>query len=307
MTFFGTQPAGYRAFIASALASFAFACGSADAAVILKASINHFGTTELNSNDLGFSPSQLAVRAHDLTNTQGSGNIGFVGGIGVLKGQGAIVSNLEAEGFASADVSDIIFRHSDAAACQPSCTAQIPVSVAAQIDGGFSLFPNVLRARARASANLSVTRGNTLLGRSDFHVDSDPSLDGLGPFVETLAVNFFAETDVPYRLSMSLGLDMGALRNFFGNNTGIKADFANTFTLDPEAVFQVGPDIVVSSATAGIVDNQIVHLLPNTGSTSAPEPPAIALFALGVVAVTGLATTRRRHKNRRQLMNQGLD
>ena len=272
-----------------ASASILFVAGSAQATTILKASINFFGTNEISSNDPGFSPSQQAVRTQVLDNGLGSGDIGFVAGLGVLKAQGQVISNMESEGFALALVDDIIFRHSDQAACQPSCAPQIPVTVAAQIDGGFTLFPGIAAGRARADASLNVRRAGSLIGQSTFHVDSDPSEDGLGPFVDTLAVSFFVDTGVAYQLDMSLGIAMGALRGFFGAPSGIKVDFANTFSLNPEAVFQVGPDIEVNSATGGIVNNQIVHLLePGNGGTSVPEPGALALFGIGLFGVSCL-------------------
>lgn len=266
--------------------------GSAQATTILQASINFHGTTEISSDDIDFSPSQQAVRAVDLTNTAGSGDIGFVAGIGVLKAQGQVFRSVQGEGFADVLISDIIFRHSDGAACQPSCSPILPVSVAAQIDGGFSILPDVLRARGRAGAELKVRQGNTLLGSSSFNVDSDPSEDGLGPFVDTLAVTFFAETGVAYSLQMGLGLTIAGGTDFFGSPSAIKADFANTFSLDPEAVFQIGPDILVSAESAGIFNNQFVHLLPtNNGGTSVPEPGALALFGFGIL---GVAWIRRK-------------
>ena len=61
-------------------------------------------------------------------------------------------------------------------------------------------------------------------------------------------------------------------------------DFANSFDFDPAAVFGLGPDFTVNSASWGLVDNRL--------AAAVPKPGVFALLGLGLIG-TGAARRRR--------------
>lgn len=268
-----------------AAAGLTLAAEAAEATVILSAIAGSEENT-LTSNDPNYNLNSIVLQGFTLSG--GRGSIGFAAGTGVIKGDGTVGSTSDGqaniEGQASALVSDVIFRYDDGANCHPVCQPLFPVTIAAQLSGSFSQLGNTAPGRAGAIAQLIVSRGGTTVGFDNSFADS--AVDGLGSFVDTLATTFIVETGVPYSLFMILEMRWLAGQNgFTGAHSAIAADFGKTFELDPAQVFQLPEGVLVNSVSAGIVNNQIPHLLPaNNGGTTVSEPPALALLALGLAS-----------------------
>lgn len=279
-----------RATAIFAAAGLTIAAGAAEATVILSATVSGQPTNTLTSNDPNYNLNSIVLQGG--TPSSGNGSVGFAAGTGVIKGEGAVNSasfgTANITGSASAQVSDVIFRHADGASCQPLCQPLLPVSIAAQFSGGFSTVGGLAPGRAGAIAQLRISQGGQTVGFDNSFADS--AVDGLGAFVDTLGASFTVETGVPYTLLMVLEMRWLAGPNgFTGANSGIRADFGKTFELDPAEVFKLPPefDILVSSESAGIFNNQILHLLPTEDiATRVSEPGALALFGIGLLGVS---------------------
>ena len=172
-------------YAAAMFAAVTLAAGTAEATVILSAFAGGQGNV-LTSNDPNYNLNSIIFQGG--TPAFGNGSVGVAAGTGVIKGDGTVSSgfgdaNIEAS--ASAQVSDVIFRHSDGADCQPVCPLLFPVTIAAQFSGSFSTAGGLAPGRAGAVAQLFVTRSGQRIG---FDISSaDSAVDGLGSFVDTLS------------------------------------------------------------------------------------------------------------------------
>lgn len=243
----------------------------------------------INSNDPGYNldlillTSDFAV-ASETRNLSRSASA--AAGTGVLKAQAQSLGGGSIRARSSVYIDDVVFSYRDNASCRPSCAPQIPVSISSSFFGEFRPIGSARVARGSAEASFSMIVGNQLTGpglRGSQVLRVDSATDGLGPFVETLGFSFFATPLELHILRMSLDVEAGGDDSITFGPSGLISDFGNSYELDPASVFDVPDDVLVTSLSAGIVNNQIPFLLPATQPAAVPAPPSLALIAIGLI------------------------